>query len=158
MKTNFPCDIYGIKSIYFLILYLDFSLLLIYFTYLFLLIIICALPQFPALSATYMRLVALVTEVYAEKVCSLPQSLLHNLLQSVELMLFSYPSHHQLPPPPAPPPDPPPPDPPTRPLPTRPPPLQTPPPPWPRGQRCSSVVGVWRATRKLISYPATTNI
>ncbi|XP_015609401.1 exportin-4 isoform X2 [Cephus cinctus] len=48
------------------------------------------LLKFPSLCLQYFKMITFVCEIYPEKVCSLPEELLKQLLASVELGLFSF--------------------------------------------------------------------
>lgn len=48
------------------------------------------LLKYPDLCAQYYRLIVLITDIYPEKICSLPETLLHQLLESVKLGLSQF--------------------------------------------------------------------
>lgn len=48
------------------------------------------LLKYPALCSQYYRLIVLINDIYPEKICSLPESLLHQLLESVKLGLSQF--------------------------------------------------------------------
>lgn len=48
------------------------------------------LLKYPALCAQYYRLIVLINDIYPEKICSLPETLLHQLLESIKLGLSQF--------------------------------------------------------------------
>lgn len=48
------------------------------------------LLKYPDLCAQYYRLIVLINDIYPEKICSLPETLLHQLLESVKLGLSQF--------------------------------------------------------------------
>lgn len=48
------------------------------------------LLKYPTLCAQYYRLIVLISDIYPEKICNLPETLLHQLLESVKLGLAQF--------------------------------------------------------------------